>query len=664
MKATFKIPFDLKDNLKKVAKENGGILLWEPISKTWEFSGSSIPEELKPYLIKGSLIEPSNESNKNWNEVSDLDFPDFFDENPKKETTKKETKAKQQAVSSQNELYTYAIDFPFEKREEASKFSLTWHPLYKCYLIRTSQISDDLKPYLSHPFSYEAWIEFFLNKKHRPQWGDIFLAKDEWEIRDYQTAVAKAVGLALNERYTGFLIADEVGLGKTVSAIASTREISEKTNAKTVLVVTTLSACAHWRNSFLKFNIGDLKILIINYDKLPKLFKPQEENFKKPTKRKRTKNKRLVSQGLPPLFDVAIFDESHKMRKQETMRSKLGKKIAKHAKFSLYLSATAGQNPLELSYLIPLLSKVTGDSPQSMEDFEKWCQKQDLGITRGPYGKWLWDGSEKSIEKIQSLLFKNKPPVAIRRLPSDIAGWPEINRELIPFDLQPEQIQDYKTSWEEFKRIKKEKALLLKGISSANNKSDSSAKKTKPFNHLVENLRFRQKASLLKIDSTIDYILDGLDNNHQVAVSVAFKETMFEIYNKLKKQGIESALIFGEQNPNEKEQNRLDFQKGARKVVLFTVEEAISLHQGEHNDVPRIMLIHDLRWSAISMAQIEGRTHRDGKFSQIYWLFLNNTIEQEIAQIVLRRLINMKGMVGDDTSTLKEIEEVFLKYIE
>ena len=68
------------------------------------------------------------------------------------------------------------------------------------------------------------------------------------------------------------------------------------------------------------------------------------------------------------------------------------------------------------------------------------------------------------------------------------------------------------------------------------------------------------------------------------------------------------------------------------------------------------MLIHDLRWSAIQMSQIEGRTHRDGKFIQIYWLFFNETIEEDIAKIVLRRVINMKNMVGDDTKTLEEIE--------
>ena len=128
----------------------------------------------------------------------------------------------------------------------------------------------------------------------------------------------------------------------------------------------------------------------------------------------------------------------------------------------------------------------------------------------------------------------------------------------------------------------------------------------------------------------------------------------------LEKNKISVSVIDGSQTSKEKESERLRFQKGESKVVLFTVEEAISLHQGEHNNAPRSMLIHDLRWSAIQMSQIEGRTHRNGMFSQIYWMYSDRTIEIDIAKIVLRRVINMKNMVGDDTKTLEEIETLLL----
>ena len=92
--------------------------------------------------------------------------------------------------------------------------------------------------------------------------------------------------------------------------------------------------------------------------------------------------------------------------------------------------------------------------------------------------------------------------------------------------------------------------------------------------------------------------------------------------------------------------------------MLFTVEEGISLHQGEHNDAPRSEVIHDLRWSAIQMAQIEGRCHRDGRFAQVYWAYADGTVEEKIARVVAGRIQSMKEMIGDDVETLREIERL------
>ena len=107
-----------------------------------------------------------------------------------------------------------------------------------------------------------------------------------------------------------------------------------------------------------------------------------------------------------------------------------------------------------------------------------------------------------------------------------------------------------------------------------------------------------------------------------------------------------------------REQERLRFQRGDARVVLFTLEEGISLHQGEHGDAPRSEVIHDLRWSAIQMAQIEGRCHRDGRFAQVYWAYADATVEEQIARVVAGRLQSMKEMVGDDIATLREIESL------
>ena len=102
----------------------------------------------------------------------------------------------------------------------------------------------------------------------------------------------------------------------------------------------------------------------------------------------------------------------------------------------------------------------------------------------------------------------------------------------------------------------------------------------------------------------------------------------------------------------------VQLKRGEARVVLFTVEEGISLHQGEHDDAPRSEVIHDLRWSAIQMAQIEGRCHRDGRFAQVYWTYADDIVEEKIARVVAGRIKSMKEMIGDDTETLREIENL------
>ena len=86
------------------------------------------------------------------------------------------------------------------------------------------------------------------------------------------------------------------------------------------------------------------------------------------------------------------------------------------------------------------------------------------------------------------------------------------------------------------------------------------------------------------------------------------------------------------------------------------------MHQGEYNDARRANLIHDVRWSAIQMKQIEGRTHRDGRFSQVYWMVAENTVEEQIAEIVAGRLRSMSRMNGDE-ATVADIEKLLRELI-
>ncbi|HEY5147056.1 MAG TPA: DEAD/DEAH box helicase [Polyangiaceae bacterium] len=529
----------------------------------------------------------------------------------------------------------HVLDVPFAMRAVATAGGARWDSDRSVFVWHGAALPPSLVPFLPGLYSWEAHVARELNGGPRPP-----ASKPAGSIRarPHQTEAVTAIVRAHAAGRPGFLLADDVGLGKTITAWNA---VCELPNVETVLVVCPLAVIAHWRRTIEALGDGGKDIVLLNYDRLGKLFDVT------PEARKKIRSKKgLARAGSAPEFDAIVWDESHRCKNPTAARSKLAAKLVANAGFCLWLSATAGQNPLELSYLAPLLASVTGSRAADLKDFEAWCQEQGLGLTRGTFGRWEWRGDVGDCAKVRALLFdaprgRQAPAAGIRRRPEDIAGWPEINRILTPIELAGEARDLYGQAWAAFR---KEMELAPRGRD--------------PRSALVATLRLRQKSSLIRVPGTLELVHELLSNDHHVAISVAFMETLEALKSALREDKIECAEIHGGLAAQPREEQRMRFQRGEVRVVLFTVEEGISLHQGEHDEWPRSQVIHDLRWSAIQMAQIEGRCHRDGRFAQVYWAYADDTIEDRIARVVAGRIQSMKEMIGDDVTTLREIERL------
>jgi superfamily II DNA or RNA helicase len=528
------------------------------------------------------------------------------------------------------------LDVPFAMRGVASASSARWDKEHSVFLYDGATLPAALAPFRALPYSWEMHVQRDLADAPPPAPS---VPAGAITLRPHQTVAVRAIAAAVAAKLPGFLLADDVGLGKTITAWQA---ILAMPRANSVLIVCPLAVVAHWRRTIEAMGDGGKDIVILNYDRLGKLFEVSDAARKKI----RTK-KGLARAGTAPDLDVIVLDESHRCKNPTAARSKLAAKLVANAGFVLWLSATAGQNPLELSYLAPLLARVTGASARDLKDFEQWCLDEKLGVTRGNFGKWEWRGDRADCEKVRALLFDKHGghTAGIRRRPEEIAGWPAINRILQPIELSADARALYDEAWTAFRR---EMELVPRGKD--------------PKGALVATLRLRQKSSLIRAAGTVELARELLDNGHQVAISVAFVETLTALRETFESGlgAVKCAVIHGGIPAGEREAERLRFQRGDVRLVLFTVEEGISLHQGEINDVPRSEIIHDLRWSAIQMAQIEGRCHRDGRFAQVYWAYADGTIEEKIARVVAGRLQAMKEMIGDDVETLREIESLLL----
>jgi hypothetical protein len=217
-----------------------------------------------------------------------------------------------------------------------------------------------------------------------------------------------------------------------------------------------------------------------------------------------------------------------------------------------------------------------------------------------------------------------------------------------PVELTPAERAQYEAEWSEFRaemQLARRKRETARGRAAL--------------------LRFRQKAGLIRAAATVDWVKAQVEADRQVAVSVEFVETAADpIREALLDGGIAVAGIYG-RDRFDVEAERLRFQTGEAPVCVFTVTASISLHAGEllpdartASTTPRVGLFHQPRFSGIAARQVTGRTHRDHQVSPWRVAFAQDTVEEDVARVMVERLAVTGSTAGGDTAGLQQIAEL------
>lgn len=559
----------------------------------------------------------------------------------------------------------HVLSVPFEERGVANANGARWDPYLRQTIHVGPALPRNLSPYASDDYSWERWVEDDINGISVPT-----MSSAPMTPRPHQVEAIDRIADSAARGFRGFLEADDVGLGKTIAAWMGALRVAEQRGATTVLVMCPKGVIPHWRRTIAAMGDAGLRVCVINYDQAKKLLAVPESA--QTAARTRTKNKRIATTGTSLVeWDLIIADESHKMKNAGSQRRAAFSRIARYsatassAPFVIWMSATAGQNPVELGYLAPLLAQLTGAKRSDLADFGQWLADEGFCVTyNARFKKWDWGlvpteatasevatveaAKARDLRRIRDLLFAGTQSPAIRRLPEDIAGWPTIVRIPYPVDLDPGARAQYEQAWTEFRA----------GMNLARRGNDPKRE------GYAARLRFRQKASLLRVEGTVDLVTDLLENGHQVVVSVEFLETLDAIRDHLARAKVSVGEYSG-RNAETRETERLAFQTGRHRVMVFTVTEGISLHQGEllqdgtlATDAPRTTVLHDPRYSGIEGVQIEGRAHRDGKPAPVYYPYAARTVEEKIVRTLTGRILTMKEMVGDDVSGIAQLQAI------
>lgn len=563
------------------------------------------------------------------------------------------------------------LDVPFDERYDASNLGAKYDSRRKTWYAPASAVKA-IERYGSDDFSYQRWLEDTHNRHIRP----FTPGSTKFTPHPHQKQDGELILKAWEQGRQGFLIASGTGVGKTLSMIAGTCNIARKAGftpmkRMKVLIVCPKSVIPSWRNTLRAYaDTILLRVMVINYQQLNKLIK--EPASAKTAKTKRTKNRRTARNGEPKInFNVIIFDEEQYLKNYPDSAvsmaantiAQMGTSYRKGEKpFVISGTATPGTNPLELAMMAPWLSTLINPSNRKYTAPSAWGQflaDNGFHVKKGKTG-WSWSqipwygskndknasqtAAKHKIEQEHAMDVKAigkalKTPSApyIQRKPSDIAGWPTQQAIELPMDIGLKGMTDYMLAWTQFRA-----ALKL-----AASKNDSKSP-------LVEALRFRQKASLLKAPGIAEFAIEQVKSGNQVFIGCEFMETIDMIESKLKSARIPFAEYSG-RNETNREQERLRFQKGEAKIILCTTVAGVSFHAGEKlpdgsnaTTADRITILADVRNRVLDTMQQMGRCHRDGQNSVCYIPYAEKTVDEKVIGTFVMKIRDMKGMLADD----------------
>ena len=447
----------------------------------------------------------------------------------------------------------------------------------------------------------------------------------------YQEETAKKVLKSFRGRA---LLADEVGLGKTIEALIILKEYIQRGMVKSCLILTPTPLVSQWKeelNTKFGFNIPstddhDYRIKGEAFWEEPFILASinhakSKNNFKIVTDRE---------------YDMVIVDEAHHLKNKNTLNWKLVNSLKK--RFLLLLTATPVENNLmELFNLITLLKPGQLKTASSFRE-----EFMTRGDPTDPQNR------EKLKELLGQVMIRNTRALARVNIPSRFA-------ETIRINADKHELELYERITELVKSINKTSGagnkMLLKNLLAEAGSSPRAVSNTlmKIINKkdllLKHETKIRATINLCRSmnDTRKNKILLKLIKSKpdKTIIFVKFLGTMEHLSDFLSWKQVPHALFHGGMNNQKKDEQIKSFMTD--KDLLVTTEIG---GEGRNLQFCHQMINYDLPWNPMKIEQRIGRIHRIGQEKEvmIYNLCSAGSVEDYILEI-LDKKINMFEMV-------------------
>lgn len=455
----------------------------------------------------------------------------------------------------------------------------------------------------------------------------------------HQLATAQ---VALRNMRGRAILADEVGLGKTIEAGLILSELRLRGLASRVLVVAPSGLVPQWAEEL------DRKFgLPVSVASVASVLPASGDDAVVVASLSTVRREPALSVITSQPWDLVIIDEAHRVRNPRSASGRLARSL--RARFLLLLTATPVENRLDdLFHLVSLVAPGLLGTP-------KQFRAQHGGqLHSGASGRPPVRGLAELQRHLREVVIRHRRSEVALTLPNRLAETVRV----IPGPDEAELYAQVATRLREHGRGAKPAQLL--GLRSLARQSGSSPAAlagglARAGWHDLSD-QARRIESSRKTEVLLELLRRRLPTDGKAVVFSAFRETLAHLASELEAAGIVAVTYHGSLSRADKEQVISSFREEV--PVLLSTEAA---GEGRNLQFCHAMINYDLPWNPMRIEQRLGRLHRIGQEHDVILtnLAAAGTIEDHILRILETKINLFELVVGELDMILGRIEDDF-----
>jgi superfamily II DNA or RNA helicase len=463
----------------------------------------------------------------------------------------------------------------------------------------------------------------------------------------YQT---EAVRKVLKQFRGRVLLADEVGLGKTIEAGMVLKEYLLRGMASQILVLTPATLVGQWQEEMqVKFGVDFATSYSPTLRRDAAAFWSQPRVIASIATARRPEHLALLSERN---YDLVIVDEAHHLKNRQTQNWKLVNALQK--RFLLLLSATPVQNSLvELYNLLTLLKPGIFKTEKEFRQSYMTAGKPRMPANRDRMRDLMRDVMIRNTRSLVDVRLPLRHAMTIRLDPNqeETACYSELSA-LVQQSYQVEAASRRMALRHLLSAAGSTPATAAKSITRFATGTHSRGRK-QPWRDLASRYdALAQQGPTGKEKALLELLKRNPDEKK--IVFVHHRETIERLSHLMETEGIPCVRFEGSMTGPEKDHVIEIFRE---EVPLLLSTE--SGGEGRNLQFCNTLINFDLPWNPMAIEQRIGRIHRIGQAREVFVfnMVVRGTVEEHVLRILDEKINMFELVVGEIDQILGELED-------